>query len=104
MKILFVHEYLGAWGGAETNLIEVAAALRQRGHELALVHGAATGKGEEAWLDVFPRRFPATDNGAVQTALREFQPAVVYLHNSPGLVHTAGLVEGGVPVVRMVSK
>jgi glycosyltransferase involved in cell wall biosynthesis len=102
MKILFVHEYLGAWGGAETNLIEVASALRQRGHDLALVHGAATGKGEQAWLETFPLRFPATDTGAVQTALREFQPAVVYLHNSPGLVHTAGLVEGGVPVVRMV--
>ncbi|MDB6169156.1 MAG: hypothetical protein JWM88_2020, partial [Verrucomicrobia bacterium] len=46
MKLLFVHDRFGAWAGAESNLFEVAAALRRRGHELALLHGASTGKSE----------------------------------------------------------
>jgi glycosyltransferase involved in cell wall biosynthesis len=80
----------------------VASALRQRGHELALLHGAPTGRAEEAWREVFPRRFSAGGATAALIALQEFQPAVVFLHNSPGLAVTAGLAAGNVPVVRMV--
>jgi glycosyltransferase involved in cell wall biosynthesis len=102
MKLLFVHDHLGAHGGAEANLFEVASALGARGHELALLHGSATGKAEDAWRGIFPVRFDAGASGAVGTALREFNPEVVFLHNSPGLDTIAALVEGGVPVVRMV--
>jgi glycosyltransferase involved in cell wall biosynthesis len=102
MKLLFVHDRLGAWGGAETNLFEVAAALRKRGHELALVHGAPTGKAEDAWREVFSTRFAADDPAAVAAALGQFRPAAVYLHNSPGLAVTAALAAAPVPVVRMV--
>lgn len=102
MKLLFVHEHLGAWAGAEANLVEVASALRGRGHELALLHGSPTGRGEEQWRTLFPQRFSAEAPDAAAVALREFQPAVVFLHNSPGLAVTAGLAAGEVPVVRMV--
>ncbi|HWA26676.1 MAG TPA: glycosyltransferase family 4 protein [Lacunisphaera sp.] len=102
MKLLFVHEHLGAWAGAEANLFEVATALRERGHELALLHGAPTGRGEEQWRALFPRRFPAEVAGAAAAALAGFQPELVYLHNSPGLEVTRGLAAGDVPVVRMV--
>jgi glycosyltransferase involved in cell wall biosynthesis len=102
MKLLFVHDHLGARGGAETNLFEVATALRGRGHELALVHGASTGKSEPEWRDLFPVRFAADEAGSAETALRQFRPSVVFLHNSPGLEVTTALVSGGVPVVRMV--
>lgn len=103
MKILFVHEYLGAWAGAEANLIEVASALQARGHALALLHGSCTGRAEEMWCRVFSRRFPAPEGtAAVEHALEEFRPDVIFLHNSPGLALTAGLAVGGVPVVRMV--
>jgi glycosyltransferase involved in cell wall biosynthesis len=102
MKLLFVHDHLGAWGGAETNLFEVASALRHRGHELALVHGTATGKNEDAWRELFPVRFAAGEAGATGMALQQFRPSAVFLHNSPGLAVTAALATGGVPVVRMV--
>lgn len=102
MKLLFVHDHLGAWAGAEANLFEAASALRDRGHELALLHGAATGRGEEPWRKLFARRFSAEAPEATGIALREFQPTVVFLHNSPGLNVTAGLAAGEVPVVRMV--
>jgi len=102
MKLLFVHEHLGAWAGAEANLFEVATALRERGHELALLHGSPTGRGEEQWRALFPRRFSAEAAGAARLALDVFQPDVVFLHNSPGLEVTTGLAAGDVPVVRMV--
>lgn len=102
MKLLFVHDHLGAWGGAEANLFEVASALRRRGHELALVHGAPTGKNEAAWNELFPVRYSAAESTAVATAMREFRPAAVFLHNSPGLAVTAALANAGVPVARMV--
>lgn len=102
MKLLFVHDRFGAWAGAEANLFEAASALKERGHELALLHGAPTGRGEEQWLMLFPRRFSAELPDATAIAEREFQPAVVYLHNSPGLGVTAALAAGSVPVVRMV--
>jgi glycosyltransferase involved in cell wall biosynthesis len=102
MKILFVHEYLGAWAGAEGNLIEVASALRQRGHHLALVYGSGTGRNEQEWNEVFPQRYSAATPAATSAALRQFKPDVVFLHNSPGLVTTTSLAHGGVPVVRMV--
>jgi glycosyltransferase involved in cell wall biosynthesis len=102
MKLLFVHDHLGAWGGAEANLFEVASALRNRGHQLALVHGAPTGKSEDAWRELFPARFPAEDPAAVARALAQFGAAAVFLHNSPGLAVTAALSGAAVPVVRMV--
>lgn len=102
MKLLFVHDRFGAWAGAEANLFEAASALRDRGHELALLHGAPTGRGEEQWQTLFPRRFSAEVSNATEIAWREFQPAVVYLHNSPGLNVTADLAAASVPVVRMV--
>ena len=102
MKLLFVHDHLGAWGGAETNLFEVASALRQRGHELALVHGTATGKNEDAWRELFAVRFAAAEAGATENALQQFRPAAVFLHNSPGLAVTGALAASGIPVVRMV--
>ncbi len=101
MKLLFVHDHLGAWAGAEANLFEVATALRERGHELALVHGAPTGKSEEQWRELFPLRFPAGPIMA-QVALRHFRPAAVFLHNSPGIATTAALAQSALPVVRMV--
>jgi glycosyltransferase involved in cell wall biosynthesis len=102
MKLLFVHDRFGAWGGAEANLFEVASAFRERGHEVCLLHGAATGRGEDAWRELFPVRFPAVDAAAVGAVFAQVRPAAVFLHNSPGLVITAAVAAGGAPVVRMV--
>lgn len=102
MKLLFVHDHFGAWSGAEANLFEVARALRQRGHEAALLHGAPTGRDEAAWSALFTRRFPAEGAHAAAQALQAHQPDAVFLHNSPGVETTAALAASGVPVARMV--
>jgi len=58
MKLLFVHERFGAFAGAEVNARLTATEFKRRGHELGIIHGAGTGKGEAVWSDVFTQRFP----------------------------------------------
>ncbi len=106
MKILVVHERFGALGGAEVNILATAEAFLNRGHELALLHGPGTGKEEASWLQTFPTRFSYDQTrcgrAALALALRQFRPEVIFLHKMADPSLLAALVEGGVPVVRMV--
>jgi len=105
MRLLFVHDRFGAMAGAEVNLQLTAAELESRGHAVALLHGPSTGKGENAWRELFPDRFAlpgARHSRAAQNALEVFQPEAIYIHKmSDGSVLKA-LVESGVPIARMV--
>lgn len=104
MRLLFVHERIGALGGAEANVLVTAGELRQRGHTVALAHGRGTALGEREWSEVFSACYLISDDPAAQTAqaLTAFQPDVVYLHkfSDPAVLTT--LLESDVPVVRMV--
>ena len=105
MRLLFVHDRFGAMAGAEVNLQLTAAELKTRGHNVALLHGPSTGRGESAWMDLFPERF-ALANGnnsrAAQNALEVFEPEAIYIHKmSDGPVLKA-LAKSGVPIARMV--
>ena len=106
MRILFVHERLGALGGAEANAVITAEELKGRGHEVGLLHGPSTGKNEERWESVFEwrRLLGSAANVAffVRDALRDFQPDVVYVHKMAELKVIQALVESGFPLVRMV--
>lgn len=105
MRLLFVHERFGAFGGAEVNLSLTAAELRRRGHTVFLLHGPPTGKGEAAWQDLFPERLALAESGAagtVRQALDRFAPDVVYLHKFADLAAIEALLGAGVPVARMV--
>src|ERR1051325_8351816 len=105
MKLLFVHERLGAFGGAETNLHLAARELKTRGHTLALLHGPVTGSGEEMWRELFSACIalaPTDRRGAVRTALKEISPDLIYVHKMPDLGVLEELVASGVPLVRMV--
>jgi glycosyltransferase involved in cell wall biosynthesis len=105
MRLLFVHERFGALAGAEVNAWLTAAEMKQRGHTIGLAHGAATGKGENSWREVFLDRFPLV-NGAspkvVREALDAFEPDAVYVHKMADLEVLNALVESGRPLVRMV--
>lgn len=106
MRILFVHERLGALGGAEANAVITAEELKGRGHEVGLLHGPSTGKNEDRWERVFEwrRLLGSAANVAffVRDALREFQADVVYVHKMPELKVIQALVGSGIPLVRMV--
>ena len=107
MRLLFVHERFGALGGAEANVLLTATELKRRGHDVALLHGTATGKQEDAWSETFAQRFDLADAThprarAVAHAIDEHQPDVVFLHKLSDLATLEALADCGVPVVRMV--
>ena len=105
MKLLFVHERFGAFGGAEVNLLLTATEFKRRGHTLALLHGPATGNGEADWREIFSGRLKFDGQAAdesVHAALKQFSPDAIYLHKLADLSALESLVESRRPLARMV--
>jgi glycosyltransferase involved in cell wall biosynthesis len=105
MKLLFVHERFGALGGAESNILAVASALKARGHQPAILHGAPTDKGQEAWSETFGQRYPLAQNtmaAGARQAVAEFQPDAIYVHKMANLEVLKTLLDSSIPVARMV--
>lgn len=104
MRLLYVHDQFGALAGAEANVLASAGELKLRGHDLGLLHGPGTGRGEESWRETFPSRFSlgADAESDLDLAIRGFRPDVVFLHKLSDLSLVERLGSCGVPVVRMV--
>lgn len=105
MKLLFVHEMAGAFGGAETNLHLTARELGARGHKPALLHRPPSGQAENAWREIFPERFVfkrADQTATVEGVLKTFAPDLIYVHKMADLEVMEALIASGLPVVRMV--
>ena len=106
MRILFVHERFGALGGAEANAVITAEELKKKGHEIGILHGKRTGKGEDRWEKIFGwrREMGNSANRAffVRDALRAYDPDVIYVHKMADLDVIESLVRSGFPTVRMV--
>jgi glycosyltransferase involved in cell wall biosynthesis len=105
MRLLFVHEKFGAFGGAEANVLLTAGELKRRGHSVALLHGAGTGRDEAAWNAVFPERYSlpaARPAGVARMAVATARPDVIFLHKLAELDVLEALADCGVPVVRMI--
>lgn len=102
MRILFIHERFGALAGAEANLYVTATELKQRGHEVGLLHGPTTGKNEAAWAKTFSFRRPLGNGNDLQERLRCFAPDIIYVHKLSRLDLIEALVHSGQRLVRMV--
>src|SRR6266404_5519775 len=105
MRLLFVHERFGAMAGAEVNIYLTADALKKRGHDVGIVHSEPTGKAEDRWQALFASRFPFQNGDgpeAVETAIDDFDPDVVYVHKMADLAVIQSLVDSGRPLIRMV--
>jgi glycosyltransferase involved in cell wall biosynthesis len=105
MNLLFLHERFGAWAGAEANALATAMELKARGHRVGLVHGPPTGRGEQDWNQTFESRYPwipQRPGEAVERAIDDFKPDVIYVHKSSDLKVLEVLVDSEVPVIRMV--
>lgn len=104
MRVLFVHDVMGDLGGAEANVRHVAAGLKQRDCEVALLYGAETGSGGARFREIFPDRFqwPASESAVGVAEARHWDPDVVYVHKLANLDVLQALVDSGMPLVRMV--
>ena len=105
MRVLFVHERMGALGGAEANILVTADELRQRGHAVALAYGEGGGHDDPSWRNVFEERFLLEEKTArldMQNALEGFSPDVVFVHKmaDPEVLKVVLGVE--LPAIRMV--
>src|SRR5436190_20928166 len=105
MKLLFVHQFLGATGGAETNIRTTARELTRRGNRIAFLHAAATGRDEDGFRSTFSRTVALPDRqkaAATAELIASFNPDLIYLHKLDDLDAMEALIQSPVPVVRMV--
>lgn len=105
MRLLFVHERMGALGGAEANILVTAEELRARGHTVALAHGDGPGRDDPAWQKTFLKRFAlGARSGAadMQNALDDFSPDVAFVHKLGDAAVLRALLERESAAVRMV--
>ncbi len=105
MKLLFIHERFGALGGAEVNVLLTAAELKQRGHEVGILYGGRTGRGEPGWRETFSESFLIDDRrpfAMVSNTVEQFDPDVIYVHKMAELPVLEALVRSGRPLIRMV--
>jgi glycosyltransferase involved in cell wall biosynthesis len=105
MKLLFIHENLGAMGGAEANILLTAKELQKRNHTVSLAYLSSTGRGEEACRETFSDCFNLTGQNVaeqVERAVEKFEPDLIYLHSMPALDVIESVLQSNVPVVRMV--
>jgi glycosyltransferase involved in cell wall biosynthesis len=105
MKILFVHQYCGAMGGAETDILLGAGSLKNRGHTVALLYASHTGRGEAAWVATFSECYSLAGTTSLETVrgvLGKFRPDVIYFHSLPDLGVLAALLDSETPVIRRV--
>lgn len=104
MKILFVHDKFGAFGGAETNIRITAEVLGPRGHELGIAYMSGTGRDEAAWVQLFDHSWHLGSSPAekVQSCIDEFEPDVIYVHSISDLELLQACLNSGAPAVRMV--
>jgi glycosyltransferase involved in cell wall biosynthesis len=103
LRILFVHQRLGAFGGAEANIRITARELRRRGHALSLLWAEGTGKDEPGSRDLFSQCHQLPKEAAqLKLLLKRLDPDLVYLHSLSDLTAMEAIFDSRRPVIRMV--
>jgi glycosyltransferase involved in cell wall biosynthesis len=104
MRLLFIHERIGALGGAEVNILLTAQELQRRGHTVGIAHGGSD-KADAEWHAAFAERIALDEScvvGALSQALTQFDPDVVVLNKFSDPLVLETLASCFRPVVRMV--
>jgi glycosyltransferase involved in cell wall biosynthesis len=101
MKILFVHQFCGAMGGAETDILLEADSIKTRGHKIALLYASRTGRSEIAWDNTFTEQYSLATT-TVPDVIQNFNPDTIYFHSLNDLAVLENLLDFGAPVIRRV--
>ena len=102
MRLLYVHESFGSFGGAEANIFATATELKRRGHRAGLLTQRRTGHGEAAWEALFGEDLFWLENGSPNEAAQRFEADAIYVHKWEDLASIEQLLAGDAPLVRMV--
>ena len=97
MRILFVNEKCGYFGGVEQNIAETASGLRARGHRCFLASQELTGRDVSEYQSHFDE---CVDLSTFARAVEKARPDVIYIHKAD--VGGLGDLPPEVRVVRMV--
>ena len=97
MRILFVNEKCGYFGGIEQNVAETAAGLRARGHQCFLAFQEATGRQVPEYQANFEECVPLDP---FPQSVARLRPDVIYIHKAG--VRALGDALAGVRTIRMV--
>jgi glycosyltransferase involved in cell wall biosynthesis len=109
VKLLFINEKCGYFGGLEQNVADVAAGLRARGHECVLAYGSTTFQDTAGYRSRFDDCVPWApgDSGDSPGSCPDLEylvaathPDVIYIHKTPTLPELSAA--GGTRTVRMV--
>jgi len=110
VKILFVNEKCGYFGGVEQNIADTVEGLNSRGHNCYLAYGEISARDLEQYKALFEKTFLCQEIGATtqETAtqalegiLGQVSPDVIYFHKIPELKYCMHLLPK-IRTVRMV--
>jgi len=94
MKILFVNEKCGYFGGVEQNIADTVEGLNSRGHNCYLAYGEISARDLEQYKALFEKTFLCQEIGAttqetatqaLEEILGQISPDVIYFHKIPAL-------------------
>ncbi len=102
MKILWLNAKLGAFGGAEANVLATARALKARGWDNELMYLEKTGVAMESWEETFDVKWNVSTEAEEKRAIRESSADVIWIHNWPESAFYERLRVLEVPMGRMV--
>ena len=97
MRILFVNEKCGYFGGIEQNVADTAAGLQARGHQCFLAFQQSTGRQMDEYRAGFEECLPMNP---LQASVERVRPDVIYLHKVT--VGALGSALNGVRAIRMI--
>src|SRR5579864_1244796 len=79
VRILFVNEKCGYFGGIEQNVADTAAGLRERGHQCFLAYRETTGRQDSGYQANFEECVHADQ---LDHAVAHVRPDVIYIHKA----------------------
>ena len=81
LRVCWMHEKRGSFGGAEANVLETAAALRAHGCESILAYHEETGIDEARWSEVFDYSLRIAPGSPATPILASTQADLFWIHN-----------------------
>ncbi|MDK2972923.1 MAG: hypothetical protein PWP23_2678 [Candidatus Sumerlaeota bacterium] len=103
MRILFLNEKRGYFGGVEQNIADSVAGLRARGHRCFLAYAEDTARDAPGYGELFDETHRCVEAGAAEDAMtlaaiaEKTTPDVLYFHKIPALPERSAL-----PAIRCV--